>query len=515
MLLRRRPRRGSGGAAPVLVAGAALAGLVMLTPLIYLAVRSVERGPAYAADVLTRPRTGFLFWNTVVLTGAATAVCAVVGTLAAWLVVRTDLPGRRLWGILFALPLAVPSYVAGFGWISRYPGLAGFAGTLLVLSSVSFPYVFLTVSAALSRGDAGTEEAARSLGLGPLRVLLTVTLRRVWPAVLAGALLVALSVISDFGVPSLMRYETFTLGIFTRYRSTFDPTPAAILGVALVALAAVVLVAEARARGRSAARVGRGAGRRAGPTPLGRWTPAGLVIVLAVVGVSLGVPAHSLASWTIAGASAGVDWPHLAATTLDTFRVALLGAVCTLVLAIPVGVLAARHRGRLVRALENVTYLGFALPGVTVGLALVYLGIRVLPDLYQRTPMLIAGYAVLFLPLAVGAVRTGVADAPVQLEEASRSLGRGRLTTLARVTVPLAAPGIAAGGALVFLSVARELPATLMLRPTGTETLAMAIWTRTGASQFAAAAPYAVVLVLLAAVPTLVLDRVLRRRGGD
>jgi len=514
-VLRSAVRRRSGGAAPALVAGAALAGLLMLTPLVYLAIRSFERGPDYVVNVLTRPRTGQLFANTVVLTVSATLVCMVVGTVAAWLVVRTDLPGRRVWGVLFALPLAVPSYVAGFGWISGFPGIVGFGGTLLVLSSVSFPYVFLAVSATLSRGDAGMEEAARSLGLGPVRVLLTVTLRRVWPAVLAGALLVALSVISDFGVPSLMRFDTFTLGIFTRYRSTFDPTPAAVLGLALVALAIVVTIAEARVRGRSTERVGRGAGRRAGPTPLGRWTPAGLLFVLVVIGISLGVPAYSLTVWTIAGASAGIDLPHLAATALDTFQVAGLGALLTVALALPVGVLAARHRGRLVRALENVTYLGFALPGVTVGLALVYLGIRVFPQLYQQLPMLIAGYAVLFLPLAVGIVRTAVSDAPVRLEEASRSLGRGRLQTLARVTVPLAAPGIVAAAALVFVSVARELPATLMLRPTGTETLAMAIWSRTGASQFAAAAPYAVLLVLLAAIPTLVLDRVLRRRGGD
>jgi iron(III) transport system permease protein len=504
----RRVRRGHAGAPPLLVAGAAVAGLLALTPLVYLAVRALGSGLGTFLDILGRPRTGELLVRSVALAGSVTAACLVVGVTAAWLVTRTDLPGRRFWAVLLALPLAVPSYVAGFTWISEWPSLAGFWGAFAVLTAVSFPYVLLPVAAALRGGDAGLEEVARSLGHPPARVLLQVTLRRVWPAAAAGGLLVALYVLSDFGAVSLMRYDAFTLGIYTSYRATFDRTPAAVLGCVLVALAAVLTWGEARARGRAAVRVGRGADRRVTPARLGRWRLAGLGFVAAVVGASLGVPAYSLTHWMLVGSSAGVDWPSLGSAAAVTLQVAGLGAALTTLLAIPVAVLAARHRGRLTAGLETAAYAGHALPGVTVGLALVFLGIRLVPGIYQQAPLLVVGYAVLFLPLAIGAVRTAVAAAPAHLEEVSRSLGRGRAATFARVTLPLAGPGVAAGAALVFLTAAKELPVTLMLRPTGSDTLAVALWSHTGAGAFAAAAPYAVVLVLLAAVPTLLLQRV-------
>jgi iron(III) transport system permease protein len=505
-----RAARHRRGAPVFLVAWAVPAAVVALVPLVYLVVRALDSGfPAFLA-VLTRPRTAELLARSAGLAAAVTAACVVVGVLAAWLVVRTDLPGRRAAAVLLALPLAVPSYVAGFTWISEAPATAGFWGAFGVLASVSYPYVMLPVAAALRAADGGLEEVARSLGYGRARVFAGVTLRQVWPAATAGGLLVALYVLSDFGAVSLMRYDTFTLGIYTSYRGTFYRTPAAVLGCVLVALAAVVTWGEARARGRVARRVGRGVGRAPAIVRLGRTRPFWAAGTLAVLAVSLGVPAYSLTHWMVVGSSLGVDLPDLAAAAAVTLQVAGLGAVVTTLLAVPVGVLAARHRGWGTAALENAAYAGHALPGITVGLALVFLGARLLPGLYQQVPLLVAGYAVLFLPLAVGAVRTAVAAVPPELEEVSRSLGRGRAATTAAVTLPLAAPGLAAGAALVFLTIAKELPITLMLRPTGVDTLAVRLWSHTGAGQFAAAAPYAIALVILAAVPALVLDRVLR-----
>ncbi|WP_181780359.1 ABC transporter permease, partial [Pseudonocardia pini] len=213
----------------------------------------------------------------------------------------------------------------------------------------------------------------------------------------------------------------------------------------------------------------------------------------------------------LAGTSAGIDWAGLGGAAFATLQVAGVGAVLTTVLALPVGVLAARYRGRMVTAVETAAYAGHALPGVTVGLALVFVGVRLVPAVYQELPLLLVGYAVLFLPLAVGAVRTAVAAAPVGHEEVARSLGCGRTAAFARVTLPRALPGIIAGAALVFLTVAKELPVTLMLRPTGTDTLAVQLWSHTGAGAFAAAAPYAVVLVVVAAVPSVLLDRAAHR----
>lgn len=510
-LLRPRPQVRRRGAPPALVAAAAVTGLVALAPLAYLAVRALSGGAGAVVEVLTRPRTAELLARSIALAGAVTLACVLLGVALAVLLVVTDLPGRRIWAVALALPLAVPSYVAGFTWIAEWPWLAGFWGAFGVLTAVSYPYVMLPVAAALRGGGGALEEVARSLGHGPVRVLVQVTLRRVWPAATAGGLLVALYVLSDFGAVSLMRYDTFTLGIYTSYRATFDRTPAAVLGCVLVALAAVLTWAEARARGRAALRVGRGTERAARTLRLGRGAAAGLAAVGVVAAVALGIPAYSLVHWTAVGSSAGVDWPALGSAALVTIWFAALGALVTTLLAVPVGILGARHRGRLTATIETAAYAGHALPGVTIGLALVFVGIRLVPAVYQETPLLVLGYAVLFLPLAIGAVRTAVASAPAGLEDVAHSLGDGRLRAFARVTLPLATPGVVAGAALVSLTVAKELPVTLMLRPTGSDTLAVQLWSHTGAGAFAAAAPYAVVLVLIAAVPTVLLDRVLRR----
>ncbi|MGJ3561433.1 ABC transporter permease [Streptomyces sp. INA 01156] len=168
--------------------------------------------------------------------------------------------------------------------------------------------------------------------------------------------------------------------------------------------------------------------------------------------------------------------------------------------------LAARHRGRAAHLLEQAAYAGHAVPGITVGLAMVFLAVRFAYPLYQELPLLVAAYAVLFLPVAVGATRAAVLQAPPVLEDVARSR-RGPLGVLREVTVPLAAPGIAAGAALTFVVCMKELPATLLLRPTGMDTLATRLWTETGTGSYAAAAPYAAVLILIAAVPSYLLGR--------
>jgi iron(III) transport system permease protein len=234
--------------------------------------------------------------------------------------------------------------------------------------------------------------------------------------------------------------------------------------------------------------------------------------VAAVTALALGFPLGSLGYWLTQGGAADLDASELAGAAVSTVTVAALGAALTIALAIPVGILTARYRSRGVRALEQAAYAGHALPGIVVGLSLVFFGVRFAYPIYQRTPLLVLAYAVLFLPAAVGAVRASVAQSPPMLEEVARSLGRRPARVLRDVTLPLAGPGVAAGAALVLLTCMKELPATLMLRPTGLETLATELWTETEIGAYAGAAPYASLLVLLAAVPTFLLGR--RRRLG-
>ena len=497
----------------VLVMPALVAAAIAVLPLAYLVVRSLDRGPVELFEILWRDRTLRLTMQSLSLTAAVTALSLVVGVTLAWLTTRTTLPGRTGWAVVAALPLAVPSYVAAYVWIAAFPRLDPFLGSVLVLTLCCYPYVLLPVAAMLHRADPALEEVARSLGRGQWQVFATVTLRQVRPAAAAGALLVALYTMSDFGVPAILRLDVLTRDIFISYRSSFDGTRPAALGLVLVALTLVIVWGEGRSRGRAAqARIGSGAARRHQPIVLSRWASvAGLGWLCAVAGLALGVPIVSLAYWIARGSSAGLDLGALGSAAVSTVSVAALGALLTTALAVPVGVLAARYRTSGVRLLEQASYAGHALPGLVVALSLVFFGVRYAQPIYQRTPLLVLAYAVLFLPAAVGAVRASVSQAPPVLEEMARSLGRSPGRVLRDVTLPLAGPGVAAGAALVFLTVMKELPATLLLRPTGMETLATRLWANTEVGSYAAAAPYGALLILLAALPTFLLGY--RRRS--
>ena len=480
--------------------------LIALLPLLYLVVRSFEEGLGTVADVLLRERTARLLLRSLALAGAVTIACLVIGVALAWLTTRSDLPGRRVWAVLAALPLAVPTYVAAFAWISFLPDLAGFLGAFVVLTACSYPYVLLPVAATLRRLDPAGEEVARSLGLSPWQAFRRATLPQLRPAMAAGGLLVALYALSDFGAVSIMRFDAFTRVIYTSYRASFDRTPAAVLGLLLVAVTCVLVWLEARTRGRAAyARVGSGGARAQPRIRLRRATLPALAVTATAAGLALGVPVAALAYWTAVGARGSVDLPELATAAVTSVSFAALGAVVTTLLAVPVGVLAARRSGRLPQLLERAAWVGHALPGIVVAFSLVFLAVRYAFGLYQRTPVLVLAYVVLFLPLAVGAVRASAAQSPPGLEEVARAAGARPLEVLRRITLPLAAPGIAAGAVLVFLTCMKELPATLLLQPLGSATLATQMWTETGVAAYSAAAPYAAVLVALSALPTYLL----------
>jgi iron(III) transport system permease protein len=481
--------------------------LIALIPIGYLVVRAAEAGPGRIVDILARQRTMELVGRSLLLVTLVTALSVAIGVGLAFLAARTDVPGRRVLAALAPLPLAIPSYVASFAWISALPQIAGLTGAVLVLTLCCYPYVYLPVLAALRRADPGLEEVARSLGRTPWQTFREVTLRQVRPSAAAGGLLVALYTLSDFGAVSILRYDVFTRVIYTAYRSSFDRSTAAVLSLLLVALTVAISVGESRVRRRDVARIGAGVARqpeplRLGPLRLPMAGGAGVVVVLA-----LGFPIASLLYWFTTGLSAGLDAGRLGAGIAATAWLSLLGAVACTLGAVPVGILAARHRGRFTTVIEQVTYAGHALPGIVVALALVFLGVRVVPWAYQEAPLLVLAYVVLFLPTAVGSVRSSVAQSSVRGEEVARSLGATPGEVLRRVTLPLAAPGISAGAALVLLTCMKELPATLLLRPTGTDTLATSLWTQTGVGAYGAAAPYGLALVVLAVLPTIWLMR--------
>jgi len=245
-------------------------------------------------------------------------------------------------------------------------------------------------------------------------------------------------------------------------------------------------------------------------TPLGRWRWPAFALCSALLLLSLVVPLAVIVTWLLRGLEAGE--PLRLTTTLvgNSLRASAAGALATVVAAWPVAVLSVRRGGWLARLVEGACWLGHSLPGVVVALSLVFFGARVVPDLYQTHWMLTLAYVVLFLPQALGAIRTSLLQINPRVEEASRMLGAGTVATMRRVVLPLARPGVLAGGALVFLTCMKELPATLLLAPTGYPTLATQVWNATSEAFFARAAAPALALVLLSSLPMALL--VLRER---
>lgn len=491
-----------------IAAGALLAGALVLLPLVFLVVEAKQPGWDELRRLLFRHNTAVLLWNTVRLVVVSSFLCLAIGVAAAWCVERTTIPARRLWTVLLVLPLGIPEFVVGFGWVSLDHGLHGYWPAVLVMTLSLYPLVFLPALAALAGADPALEEAARSLGMGPWRTFFRVTLRQMLPAVLGGCLLVALGLMAEYGAFEILQYQTFTVAIFTEFKLGFDTAAASALSLVLVVLGVAALAGEmALVGGGRLARIGGGARRRAPRTPLGVWAIPVLSGILALVALALGVPLGALAYWSIRGGSTTLPPASILTDAAHTAELSAAAAALATALAIPVVFAAMRHRGRVSIALERLALLPQALPGLVVALGLVSFTVRYALPLYQSAFELIVAYAILFLPLAVVGVRAALALAPPRLEEVARALGRRPASVWLTVTLPLIAPGLGVAFLLVFISSCTELTATLLLHPTGVNTLATQFWSYTSGFAYGAAAPYAAAIVGISAIPAYLLSR--------
>lgn len=502
------------------IAVATVVALAFAAPLLYLVVENVSDlgefvgvlGSGEALNPLT---------TTLALALVTSASCAVLGTAVAWLVVRTDLPGRRVWRVLTMLPLAIPSYVGALalvasftrgGLLDEWFGFAvsgrvrGFWWAFVVLTLLSYPYVMLPVAARLAALPPSLEESARALGRRPVAVFRTVVLPQVRGAIAAGGLLVFLYVVSEFGAVSILRVDTLAVRI--EATRLFERSTSLALGLLLAVVALAVVTVE-----RSIARRGRPAPATVSAASL-RWrlgaakVPAFLFLG-ALTTIALVAPLVVLARWAWRAVSGGsfsggsVDLGSLVAPALNTASVASVAAIVTTCVVLPIAYLTVRYRSRVAGAINAVVVGGFALPGLVIALAAVFWVLQtpgMASVLYQSFPLLVFAYVVHFGAQALRSAQVAVGAVPERLDDAARSLGASRLRRFRTVELPLMIPGLGAGAGLVLLAVTKELPATLLLAPTGFETLAIRVWSATERNALGEAGLVALVLVAVSAV---------------
>jgi iron(III) transport system permease protein len=497
-------------------------GLVLLPP-VYLVGRAAGEG-AGIWEGLSDSSTVEALGRTVLLTVTVTGACIALAVPLGWLTMRTNLPFRPLWTVLLTLPLAIPSFVGGFIMISalgpggivqdllepigveELPSIYGFRGAWFILTLLSYPYIYLQVCAALNRTDQTLEQAARSLGKGTRETFLQVTLPQLRPAIAAGSILVALYVLSEFGAVSMLRYDTLTPLVYIEYTTQFDRSSAAVLGLPLIALAALFVSIEGLTRGRARyhARGSRRSGRR---VDLGRWRWPAFALCSLVALFGVGLPVAVVLYWMVQGLRTGAETGFLIETLVNTARAAGFGAVAAALAALPVAILSVRHRGWVSSLLEKLAYTGQALPAIAIALSLVFFAAHYLTEFYRTLGLLVVAYMIRFLPEALGATRTALLQVNPNSEEAAQSLGAGSVRTFLTVTAPQMLPGISAGMLLVFLTAVKELPITLLLSPIGFDTLATDIWASTSEAFFTRAALPSLILLTLSGMAVLLMLR--------
>ena len=505
-----------------------LLAVLVAAPLVVLPASFLAGGDALSDFGELLPEAAAATAILLVGVGAGTLV---LGTGLAALVVFCDFPGRTWIEWALVLPLAMPGYVFtlfALGVSDRAGAAAALRsplGAVVVFTLVLYPYVYLLARSAFLAQSGTLVEAARGLGLSRPRAIARVAIPLARPAIAGGVALALMEALADFGTVNLLGVQSFPNAIYKVWFGGFDRDAALQLGTLLVSITLLLLLLERLSRGR--ARYADDAGRSEPVEPVrlrGALAAAALGLPLVLVGVVVAAPLAQLASWSVESASEGLLAPDLALSA----RNSLLLAGMSIVLIVLAATLLAYGRrvsgSRIGAGAVRVATIGYGLPGSVVAVAVIvlfgWLDHR-LDDL-AGVGLLITGtvlglflaYTVRFLALAFQTVDAALERVPRSLDDTARGLGSDRLDVLARVHVPLVSTALLTAALLVFTEVMKELPATLLLRPLGGDTLAIEVWHATSESLYETAALPALLIVLVGLLPVAMLIRLSRRMSA-
>jgi len=512
--LRRTERRLRGRLLlPLIVAG--LVVLPILNLLSTLLSPSFEMWQRLWETILPR-----MLGNTLLLLGGVGALTLIIGTGMAWLVTAYQFPLRALFERALLLPLAVPSFVMGFVYMATFdfagpvqttlrawfgqsfrpPDIRSGWGAILVMSLVLYPYVYLLARAAFREQAAATYEAARVMGYTRMQTFFRLIVPLARPSLVAGMALAMMEAMTDFATVRFFNFPTVSEGIVRLWEGRMDRAGAIELSLLLLGVALCLILLERTLRGKARYYQSGGASRRPQRVPL-RGAAAGLAIGVnvALLGAAFVLPVGQLIAWSLSyvqnslGGWRAVFWQY----ALNTFGLAALAASITVFLALLIANGVRLRSGRTARIVARLATLGYALPGAVIaaGVLLTLAPIdRAINAFAQQMNLsapgliltgtiigLMYAYSVRFMSVAFNSVEASLEKVKPSMEQAARTMGASPLRVLWRIHLPLVSQGMVAAAILVFVDVMKELPATVMLRPFGMDTLA--IWTYMAAAE--------------------------------
>jgi len=472
-------------------------------------------------------------FNTLLLALIVAVFSLVLGISSAWIVARKSFTGRKLTIWLLLLPLTIPTYVFAHiystlleedGWLgslwllifgsdSLIPDVSNVFGVAFILSLAGFSYIFLLVRASLSHSTQSLEEAAQIQGAGGREIFFRINLPLMRPAIAAGLAVIILHVLSDFGAVSMLRYQTFTLSIYNQMNGRMDYNAAAGLSFILIMLSLSFLVLERFFRKRQ--RFFSGAQtKKITRQPATRnqqiiiWCWLGLITTFSFV-----LPVAWMLHWSFDAWQADIIDSKFMEYCINSGIVAFASATIALIIAFPIAFYHARKHSLLSQTYLQLSSVGFALPGPVIALGVLAFVLAQLPFVYGTLAALIIAMVIRFLPLAIQAQEASLQQLTPSIEEAGRVFGAGPLENMRRIILPIVSGGMATAWVLVFIDALKELPATLILRPTGFDTLPVRIWIEASEEMLELAAPAALMLVI-GTLPAIWIMRKSERAGS-
>ena len=495
--------------------------VIVAVPLGYVALNLIS-SPNIFFEYILDQKTLLLAWNTIILALTVTIASVCISVPLAIITIRTNLPMKKMFRVLLCIPLVFPSYIYGFLFIILFgpkgalydmlaplgiehiPEIYGFVGAFLCLTLLSYPYVFISASSSVVKLDYTYEEVSLSLGKTFWYTYVKVIIPLLKPSIIVGAVLVTLYVVSDFGAVSLLQYKSFSYVIYHQYetiqRSAAASTSSILILIGLLAIWFYRPDSANTKLYRSSATVS----RNSRLIDLGKFKWIIALIISILIFLSVILPISVLMYW---GYSFTINYDDFFkwSSIYNSIYASGVGAICTVMLSIPIALLIAKHKSAFSILIEKVSYVGFVLPGIVVALAVVYFGINFTMPIYQTIILLSLGYIILFLPVAIGVIKPVLLQINPKVEESAKILGASNVKIWKAITIPAMMPGLSGAFAIGFILIMKELPATLILAPLNFDTLATSIWTHATEASFGMAAVYSGILLFLTGLPMFVL----------